>query len=49
MKLFSFTTKKRSKNNRSKRIFADYQQESVNNYGKQQLKSLINKGISVQW
>jgi len=49
MKLFSFTNKKRTKNNRSKRIFSDYQQETINSYGKQQLKSLINRGISVQW
>ena len=49
MKLFSFNTKKSSKNARKKRIFSDFQQETVNAYGKQQLKSLIDRGLSVQW
>ena len=49
MKLFSFGTKKRNKNMRRKRIFSDFAQESINNYGKQQLKSLIDRGLSVQW
>jgi hypothetical protein len=49
MKLFSFATKKSTKNARAKRIFADYYQESINNYGRKQIKSLLDKGLSVQW
>ena len=49
MKFFSFSNKKQVKNVRSRRVLTDYYQESINNYGKKQLKSLIDKGISVQW
>lgn len=49
MKLFSFANKNREKSLRKKRIFSDYYQESINTYGKAQLKSLIDRGLSVQW
>ena len=49
MKLFSFINKKSSKVLRRKKLVSDYQQESINTYGKQQIKSLIDRGLSVQW
>lgn len=49
MKLTIFQTKKSSSSKRRKRIYADFQQESINNNGRKQLKSLIDRGLSVQW
>lgn len=49
MKLFSFNKKSQHKNLRRRRIVSDYYQESINAYGKNQLKSLINRGLSAQW
>lgn len=49
MKLFAFSTKSQTKSQRRKRIFSDYYQETINNYGRKQLKSLIDKGLFAQW
>jgi hypothetical protein len=49
MKLFSLGAKKQFKNFRNKKMLNDYYQESVNSYGKKQLKSLTDRGLSVQW
>lgn len=49
MKLFSFTKKSQQKSLRRKRLISDYYQESINTYGKNQLKSLIDRGLSAQW
>ncbi len=49
MKIFSFHNKKNQAAKRRKKAFADYQQNSINAYGKQQIKSLIDRGLSVQW
>ena len=32
-----------------RRILADYYQDGINSYGKQQMKSLVDKGLSIQW
>lgn len=49
MKLNIFQIKKTSINKRKKRIVADFAQEQINTYGRKQLKSLIDRGLSVQW
>jgi len=46
---FTIGFTKKSKSKRQRRVLSDFYQNSVNSYGKQQMKSLIDKGLSIQW